>query len=1371
MESRYNTLELRLPQDTYAEQLEVINEINFTRREIDIIACILSGKSAKHIASFLSISPKTVENHIRNVMLKTGCKTQPAVIDLVEKSHQFPLIKNHYSSLLVQYSFTSELKNISKIVTKKLNCFILYNKALKNVAQFFSYFVNDLQIAGINTFVENTKKNEFGLYLPDNVKHSTINTILYHLEPEQVENLDLKEITQFTQQHSCRFIFIMIAKSSAKMAPQKLSNFETIVLQELKDYYFFIFEVLKKLLSPLEVQENISTFEQQYKIFSESGSTHIKQEEIKAPIIHDAKNMPLNVSNKQNILLVSLGIICLILLGVILSNKPLNQAAHLKEINVKGIQNVTTMVWNLPRQDHIFIGRKKLLEDLEEKLHPRSPLTVHKDKKEKEAVEPRELFIVSVCAGMGGIGKTQLALQYMLHHKHPYTLKAWFLSENIDQLKQQYIEFAKTIGYREKEPAIETALPYVKNWLSKNPGWLLIYDNVNNYEAIKEFLPNNGGSIILTTRQRKWPNTFKILDIDVMKEEESIALIQSLINRDIAETEKKSVKELVDALGYLPLALAQAGAYIRQNSISFSDYLDLYKKNEQQLLADNTLPEGTDSLSVSVTWNISLEAIIKESQAINQPPLALHLLSVCAYLAPERIPQDLLLGWLKKNYSNLSSPELLLQKLISQLWQYSLIDRGDKDITVHRLIQAVVRHQHRQLSEKKDAPYEQLTLEWYNKFLKNVHVEFHRKTQALEDETRKELLFPHLQNLAKNYQQLWPEKSSEGFGEILLDIASVFLYHRGDPLSAKLYYERALKILENYYGKDHVQIAMALTNLGNTYGDLGDSSRQKELLEQALVILERHYGKEHVQMAITLTNLANAYGDLGNYKQQKKLLERALVIFEREYGKDHMQIAITLTNLGNACGDLGDSRRQKELLEHALAIFEREYGKDHVQVASALVSLGSAYGDLGDFQKKKELLERALHIEERYYGKEHREVATTLVSFGNAYGALGDYKQQKESLERALTIFEREYGKDHVQVAMTLTNLGNSYGDLGDYRQQKLLLERALAIEQSYYGKDHIEVAIVLTNLGNSYGALGDAKKQKELLERALAIKENYYGKEHPQIAITLVNLGNAYGALGNAIQQEELQERALVIFENNYGKDHIQVGITLANLGNAYGILGNPKRQKELLERALSIEERYYGKEHVQVSIVLTNLGSAYGILGGAKKQKELLERALAIKENFYGKEHVQTAITLTNLGNAYGALGDFKQQKKFLECALAIFEREYGKEHINVVPTLFNLSIAHLNLNKFSTAQLLSKQCHQVYYKNYGVEHYDTQNALNLVKNIEKYSAKTSFFSQARLSLIKPSKNDQMQADYQIPHGKDRMQTGLYFLQEEAL
>jgi tetratricopeptide (TPR) repeat protein len=964
-----------------------------------------------------------------------------------------------------------------------------------------------------------------------------------------------------------------------------------------------------------------------------------------------------------------------------------------------------TLVWNLPRQDHKFIGRKELLEELQTKLHLKSTAQLAL-KEGQEQIDTNALFSVSVCAGLGGIGKTQLALQYMHHSKYPYTIKAWFLAENLDQLKQQYIEFAKMLGYKESKPSIEAALPYVKNWLSEHPGWLLVYDNVNSYNEIKDFLPVNGGSIILTTRQRNWPNGFEPINIDVMSEEECIELVQSLIRRRITEIEKKEVKELAKILGYLPLALAQAGAYIRQSSIPFLEYLKIYKKYEKEFLTDDTLPEGVKSVPVAATWNITLGTIVKEAKIKNQPPLALHLLTACAYLAPEKIPRHLLLNWLKESYPNLPSPELVLSKLIGQLWQYSIISRDNSgDITVHRLVQAVLRYQHQTL-EKKKSDYLPLTLEWYNTLFKAVHAEFYHKTQVLEDELRQKNLLPHLQILLNHYKPMWPNDLDFNLVPVLNDIGTAF-FLIGEHKIAKSYYGQALPILERHYGKDHFELTNTLDQLGRTYRYLGDAKQAKAFHEHSLKIKEQYYGKNSIEVALTLDYLGRTYRYLGDAKQAKAFHEHSLKIKEQYYGADHIELAWTLDQLGRVARYLGDVKQAKELHERALKIKQQYYDNDHIEVAWTLDYLGRAYRDLGDAKQTKELHERALKIKQQYYGENHIEIAWTLDYLGRVYRYLGDAKQAKELHERALKIKQQYYGENHIEIAWTLDYLGRDYIYLGDAKQAKELHERASKIKEQYYGKDHIEVAWTLDYLGRAYRDLGDAKQAKELHERALKIKEQHYGNNHFEVALTLDHLGSDYRDLGYSKQAKELHERALKINEQHYNRDHFEVARTLDQLGETYRNLGDAKQAKAYHERALKIKEQYYSKDHVEVAFTLDHLGRDYRDLGDAKQAKELHERALKIKEQYYGNNHPETSDTYTNLGRAYMVLNNAEQAKIYLEQSLIIKERYYGLDHPDVTQTLIELGNVYKSLGNIKQAQTHLERALKIRGRFFGENH----------------------------------------------------------------
>jgi len=953
-------VEIILPQDIYTTYLMTINGISFTRREIDIISCILSGRIAKKIASFLSIAPKTVEHHIRNVMLKLGCQSQEGIRDFIEKSGKFTHVKKYYASLLIQDRFELELNKIASLgIEHKPSCLIVYENEQQEKLPLIRELEKHLKLIGIKTLIEARDRHQSTSSLINKIELRQVNYIIYSLpitfieQPRTENNTGRWEDSDFicaTNKYAESVIILLLDRKVSVDVPNSLLNCRCIDLTEYGNYYFLAFETLKKVLPGITLDKNISEFKLQYEMLNDPSSS---------PIV-SLYSLPIQTKTEE------------------------------------------VVSWNLPRQDHAFVGREKLLGELEKELHA------------KEKSDRNEPVVVSVCAGLGGVGKTQLALQYIHHSQHPYTLRAWFTSENLDQLKQQYIEFAKILGYKEEKPSIKTVLPYIKGWFLKNPGWLLVYDNVNSYEEVKEFLPENSGSIILTTRQQKWPSGFKMLDIDVMNEEESIGLIQSLIKRRIIEREKEPVKNLVKILGCLPLALAQASAYIRQNQIMITEYLEFYRNHEQKLLADNTFPEGTSSLPVAINWNVSLEAIVKEAKATNQSPLALDLLSACAYLAPERIPHSLLLTWFKECHANLAYPELIFPKLVGQLWQYSMIHREENgDITVHRLVQAAVHHQHTQALGNRNLDYTQLAVRWYDVLLKSVHAEFTRKTQVLEDEVRQKNLLPHLQVLLNHYKQMWTDAPEFRLAYIINDIGTA-LFLIGEIKDSVSYYRRALQALEQHYRKDHIELTFTLDHLARAYRYLRHDVKQAKMLhERSLKIKEQHYGKDHVELALTIDYLGRTYRYLGDAKQAKRLHERALKIKEQYYGKGHLEIAYTLEQLGNDYRDLGDAKQAIELYERTLKIKEQYYGNNHQEIAKTLTNLGRACTALNNAKRGKLYLEKALNMRELYYGMDHPEVAETLLALGNTYKALKNTEQSQIHLKRALRIREQFFGQNH----------------------------------------------------------------------------------------------------------------------------------------------------------------------------------------------------------------------------------------------------------------------------------------------------------------------------------------------------------------------
>jgi tetratricopeptide (TPR) repeat protein/DNA-binding CsgD family transcriptional regulator len=1281
MKSQYSHWDIRLPQDIYAKQLETINEINFTRREVDILTCVLSGKTAKQIAAFLSISPKTVENHIRNIMLKTGCRTQSVIINLIEKSDKFSLFKNHYASLLIQHTFILELKKIATIATRKLNCLIIYNKTLKSAAPFFSYFLNDLQLAGVDTCALYIQKNEPNRYLSNNTKFSAINTILCHLESESTENGVLNEIIQFAHQRFCRLIFISIAKSPTLTASQKLSRFETMMLQEPQNYYFFVFELLKKLLAPIDLQESISVFEQKYKLLSETHPMPAQQSKIKSQIAWG--NSILNILKKPKSLASALGIICLIFLSVILSNQLSNLFTHTKEINPKKTTNDigsqsskehAAMEWNVPRQDNIFVGRTKLLEELYVQLHP-SHKTDKGKTNIKENIPTNKTTIINICAGLGGIGKTQLALKYINQFKDFYTLKAWFYAEHITQLKEQYIDFARSLGYDEKNLSFSGALSYIKKSLPQYPGWLFIYDNVTNYQEINDFLPKGEGYIIMTTRQQHWPSSFKILDIDIMTENDALDLLQSLIKRNINH-EKSHATTLVKTLGFLPLAVAQAGAYIQQNNISIAEYLTLYQKHEQELLSEPTMPLGVDSLPAAVTWDISLQAINQGSRIIDNVSLPIELLTVCAYLAPEKISRSLLLTWLKVAHPKIKSPLLKLNTSLAKLRQYSMIhDDSNEKITVHRLVQTIMRYKHSNVKNCLSLGFPTQNVAWYDILLKAIHGEISNNN----DSTMKQRdLFPHLTSLLQHYENLWPKHVSQFLGKALYDLGLTLNYALYEPKNSIPYLERALLIFKQHYSKDQLQIAKILNDLGNVYGTLGEHKQKCLLLQQSLAIKKTIYGDNHVEYIKTVNDLAKAYFYLGAYSEVRQLLEERIKKWKYYYNNEYGEYAKSLNTLASTYGDLGEYEYELDLLKKSLDLHKQYYGDKNEGYAKILNSLACTYGFFGNYQKKYELLKQALAIYEFHYSTKYIEYVRVLCNLGEAYGELGDYVQQRNILENQVLPFNKKhYGVQHGMYAVSLLFLANAYGNLGYYSKKIALLEEALEIFKkqrsihsvTYYAKP-------LISLANAIGATGNYEKKLALSEEALNIIKEQYGVRHIEYFIALHTMANAFGSLGDHAKNIQLLEEVLSNYNKFYGPTHDAVGSCLRDLASAHLMLGHYKEVQPLLEQALNIKERIYDQQHIEYAHTLHILGDFYIKTQNCTQAQTILSQVLQIKKSFYGDQHVEYAKSLYALAENYMGLKNYSESETLLKQVVKINERFYGKQHPRTQEVLSKLA-----------------------------------------------------------------------------------------------
>jgi len=779
--------------------------------------------------------------------------------------------------------------------------------------------------------------------------------------------------------------------------------------------------------------------------------------------------------------------------------------------------------------------------------------TALKDALQKLLLSPStyERASVTVCQGMGGVGKTQF-VTHLIHLRKVqqyFGLKLWFrASDSRSQLETQIVLLARELRLVDDKASFEQAQQRLHQHLaSQTKPWLIVFDNADDPELLTPFLPTSGGHILITTRSTTWPGA---IPIDVFSPEEAQALVEKLLQQ-----EEPRAKELCQELGYLPLGIVQACALIRNQKLAVAAYLEQLRKDAALVERDERLFGKKLPNSMLSLWQATFQALGPEARA---------LLDVVAYLAPDNIPP------------------LLMQKLASTearatLKQYALLQESAQGFcSIHRLVQLAVRSTQQKpdaLSKGMIALYEMYVLRDPN-------------TQEMETNSQ---LFTHGEAMLA-----YAEQQVASSPELQAPLARMYILlgvqHRvlAHPNQNRDLLEKALKIAQQAHGKDHPDISLSLNYLGGAWQELGDNNKAMQCHEQALAIRQKIYGMQHPDTAISLSNVGAALHGLGNYQKALEYFEQSLAIDKVIYGQQHARIATSLNNIGGTWEWLGDSRKALQHHEQALTIRKHLFGDQHPTVAGSLGWIGNALQSLGDPRKALQHYEQALTIHKKVYGELHPLVTMSLRNIGKAWNALGDARNALEHFQQALAILKKVYGEQHPEVASSLLNIGQAWKALGDARKALEYYEQALAIRKKVYGEQHPDVAISLLSIGQAWKALGDARKALEYYEQALAIHKKVHGEQHPEVASSLLNIGQAWNALGDARKALEHHEQALAIYKKVYGEQHPVVAMSLNEMGATYFKLGDRDRAAQYFNAAyqMALQLPGMGPDHPTTKI-----------------------------------------------------------------------------------------------------------------------------------------------------------------------------------------
>ncbi len=560
----------------------------------------------------------------------------------------------------------------------------------------------------------------------------------------------------------------------------------------------------------------------------------------------------------------------------------------------------SSATWNVPyRRNPLFTGREDVLEHLHTLLHTSKAVA---------------LTQVQAISGLGGMGKTQTALEYAYRYRDEYQAVFWCRAETRGVLVADFVSIAEAVGLPEKEEQDQRiVIQAVQRWLQTHTGWLLILDNIEDFTVVADILPvESAGQVLLTTRTQVTGPFAQRLDLEQMKPQEGTLFLLRRAKvlgpdaqlEEALPADRATAMAIAHVLDGLPLALDQAGAYIEETGCSLLDYLERYRTRQATLLRRRGKLAADHPESVSTTFSLSFERVE------HTDPVAADLLRLCSFLDPDAIPEEMLMaGESERGFTQqpLAVDPVDLDEALAVLRTYSLLRRNPetRTLTMHRLVQAV-------LKERMD---EQEQRHWAERAVQAVNAVFPNGDDATWPLCQRYL--SHAQVCAELIDR-WEIRSAEA-GRLLLMVGT-YMWVRGQYTEAELLLCKARAIHMQVLGTGHPQTAECLNNLAVLYGELGRYIEAEPLYRQALAIWEQQPGPKDRYMLLCLNNLALLYYEEGKYTEAESLYRRALALYEQQLGPEHPDIAHSLKGLGLLYLDQGRYAEAEPLFLRALAI-------------------------------------------------------------------------------------------------------------------------------------------------------------------------------------------------------------------------------------------------------------------------------------------------------------------------------------------------------------------------------------------------------------------------------------------------------------------
>jgi tetratricopeptide (TPR) repeat protein len=764
---------------------------------------------------------------------------------------------------------------------------------------------------------------------------------------------------------------------------------------------------------------------------------------------------------------------------------------------------------NLPVRPGLFVGRAEELRRLD------------------AALAESHGVVVQAVHGLGGIGKSALAAHWAATRAAAHIVTWWITADSPASINAGLAGLATAL-----QPALASVLPpealrdRAVQWLAAHRGWLVVLDNVTDPADVAPLLARAAvGRFLITSRRATgWHNLVDPIRLDVLDTTEALDLLTQITGAGSAHL--TSALELCRELGFLPLAIEQAGAFQAEAGITPRDYLDLLERYPADTYRATT--EGGDaSRTIARIWHVTLDKLADE-------PLTGQVLRILAWYAPDNIPRTLL--------DDLDRP-VAVASAVGRLAAYNMITANAEVLAVHRLVQAVAR-----TPEPGDPHRDPRAIETAREqAICRLAATFPDWKNA-EQWPGWRAFLPHANALVSHIP---PEDDTISTLQLLILVARFANSHSQVTLATN-YFERALIDAEKFFGSSHTTTLTCRSNLASVCQTAGDLRQAAHLFEQVIANQEQILGADHPDTLNTRNNLAGTYFAAGDLGRAVPLFEQLLTDQERVSEADYLFTLTVRNNLASAYQAAGNLSRAVPLFEQVLGDRQRVLGPDHPDTLNTRNNLAGAYQAAGDLSQAQRLLKKVIADQERTLGIDHPATLNSRENLAGIYHAAGNLGRATNLFEQILADSERILGSGHPRTLTCRANLASAYSVAGDWNRAVPLLEQVLAEHERVLGEENPRTLACRDGLANAYFGARDLNRAVPLLERVLADYEGVLGKDDPRTLSSCHLLAGAYAAVGDLDRAIPLFEQVLAVREEVLGADHPETLASRRNLALA---------------------------------------------------------------------------------------------------------------------------------------------------------------------------------------------------------------------------